>query len=79
MSSKRQKHDLPRGQLTLEQLLERRSQRLLAEARELEALRREMERERRERDEQRKKRASEAILESNERGSMKLPKLVRGT
>jgi len=76
--AKRQKLDLPRGQLTLEQLLERRSQRLLAEAREIAALKREMDRERREMEEQRKKRAMEAILESRERGSMKLPKLIRG-
>ena len=51
---------------------------MLAEAREIAALKREMDRERREMEEQRKKRAMEAILESRERGSMKLPKLIRG-
>jgi Skp family chaperone for outer membrane proteins len=77
--SKRQKVDLPRGQLTLEQILERRQRLLDIEARELEAMRREQQRDRAEAEAGRRKRALEAAVESKTRGSMKLPKLVRGT
>jgi len=74
--SKKRVLELQAGQLTIEQVLERRKLRL--EARELEAMRREAARDRRENELRRVNRAREAAVESQERGSMTLPRMIRG-
>jgi hypothetical protein len=75
---KRKHIELPTGQLTLKQLYERRDRILEIEARELAAMRREAERERAELSRQRERRAVEAEREARARGSMTLPRMIRG-
>jgi len=74
--SKKRPIELPTGQLTIKQMLERRKLRL--ERLELDAMRREAAREREEMVMRRVNRASEAAVESRERGSMSLPRMIRG-
>jgi hypothetical protein len=74
--SKKRPIELPTGQLTIKQMLERRKLRL--ERLEHEAMRREAAREREEMVMRRVARAREAAIESRERGSMTLPRMVRG-